>query len=208
MKSLLLFLALSSVLGCDKQSSTAANKIRVSVETPLELSPKDLGIEKHRFHAFPQSDEVAIFRSKYRSRINPLQRQTYDQIFWTNKGQVAEDIVITPLSFYLGYPEPQNNSPEQQFRDSWRLRAGGFGYDINEFTFLQSNWTSSDERSTGKVVYTKDCVAKPEDLVFEFEMFVLPISEAKRIHPQLEVEREKGTGSWKAAFVVAGDADK
>lgn len=199
--TLLLFVCLFA--GCNKQVDIGANIRTISVKACLELSPGDLRIQKDRFTAFPKPEEVAIFRSRKRSRLTPNQNQTYDQIYWTNGGQAEEDLVIAPLSFYLGYPpEPEDDSREQLFRDSWRLQAGGFGFDIKEYTFVSSNWSSSAERATGKVVYTKNNVTQSEDLVFEFEMFVLPLSEAKKLHPRLEEKNEKGTTSWKAAFLL------
>jgi len=197
--------------GCDKPNDVNSSSQTISVKTCEELSPKDLGIQKQRYVAFPKPEEVAIFRSRMRSQLEPAQNQTYDQIHWTNGGQATIDVVIAPLSFYLGYPEPEANSREQLFRDSWRLQAGGYGYNIKEYTFVESHWSSSAERATGRVAYTKNNVTKSEDLVFEFEMFVLPISEAKRIHTELEkseAKLEKGTTSWQAAYLLNEEAEQ
>lgn len=211
MKHLASLFLLSFLAGCGKQSANDDQSRSVSVESSQQLAPKDLGIQKQRFVAFPKPQEVAIFRSSIRSLLEPHQNRIYDQIHWTNGGQAANDVVIAPLSFYLGYPEHEANDREQLFRDSWRLQAGGFGYDIKEYTFVESGWSSSDERATGKVIYTKNHVTESEDLVFEFEMFVLPISEARRIHPNLEklgTKIEKGTTSWQAAYLVNEEAQQ
>ena len=196
--------------GCNKQADVDSTSKTISVKASEELSPKDLGIQKQRFIAFPKADEVAIFRSRNRSQLRPNQNQTYDQIHWTKGCQATIDVVLARLSFYLGYPEPEASNRERLFRDSWRLQAGGYGYDIKEYTFVESHWSSSSERATGRVVYTKNTVTKSEDLVFEFEMFVIPISEAKKIHPELEElgsKSEKGTTSWQAAYHLNEDAE-
>lgn len=205
--ALLIFVCLFS--GCNKRDDVDDRSRTISVKACQELSPSDLGIQKERFVAFPKPEEVAIFRSSKRSQLVPNQNQTYDQIYWTNGGQAEEDVMIAPLSFYLGYPaEPEDNSREQLFRDSWRLQAGGYGFDIKEYAFVRSDWSSSAERAIGRVVYTKNHVTNSEDLVFQFEMFVLPISEAKRLHPALEEKIEKGTSSWKAAFPLNEEAEQ
>ena len=204
--ALLIFVCLFT--GCNKRVDIDANTRTISVKACEELSPKDLRIQKDRVIAFPKPEEVAIFRSRKRSILAPDQNQTYDQIYWTNGGPAEVDVVIAPLSFYLGYPpEPEDNSREQLFRDSWRLQAGGYGFDIKEYTFVSSGWNNSIERATGKVVYTKNNITQSEDLVFEFEMFVLPFSEAKKLHPKLEEKTEKGTTSWKAAFLLKEEAE-
>jgi len=206
-----LFIAVFLSAGCNKRADVDSFSQTISVKACEELSPKDLGIQKQRFVAFPKPEEVAIFRSRNRSRLKPNQNQTYDQIYWTKGGQAKIDVVLAPLSFYLGYPEPEANNREQLFRDSWRLQADGYGYDIKEYKFVESHWSSSSERATGKVVYTKNNVTNSEDLVFEFEMFVLPISEAKRIHPELEKtesKMEKGTTSWQAAYLLNEEAEQ
>jgi len=214
-----LYLFIGAFVGCNSPTETKDESQSVSVTSSDDLSPKDLGITKQRFTSYPEPHEVAIFRSRNRSKREPQQNQTYDQIYWTNGGQATNDVVIAPLSFYMGYPEPEGNSREQLFRDSWHLQAGGYGYDIKQYTFVESSWSSSTERATGKVVYTKNNVTKSEDLIFEFEMFVLSIPEAKRLHPELknlEAKIKKGTTSWQAAYhlneeaeqVGAGDAEE
>ena len=150
--------------GCDKRADTDSSSQTISVKACEELSPKDLGIQKQRFVAFPKAEEVAIFCSRNCSQLKPHENQTYDQIYWTKGGQAKIDVVLAPLSFYLGYPEPEANDRELLFRDSWRLQAGGFCYDIKEYTFVESHWSSSSERATGKVVYTKNNVTKSQDL--------------------------------------------
>jgi hypothetical protein len=209
MKYILLSLSICCLSACNKQSHGDNLARGVSVEDSQELSPKDLGIEKHRFTASPKAGEVAIFRSSDRSRLDPHQHRTYDQIYWTNGGVAEATVVIAPLSFYLGFPESDIDNKEQAFRDSWRLRAGGYGYDVKNYTFASSAWNHSDVRASGKVVYTKNAVTPSEDLVFEFEMFVLPIEEAKKIHPELagmEAKIRKGETSLRASYVVHEDA--
>lgn len=212
MRNFALSISVCLFMGCNKRPDVDSPHQTVSVGECNELSPNDLGIEKRRFTAFPKSDEVAIFRSKKRSQLDPDQSQTYDQIYWTNGEKATSDVVLAPLSFYLGYPEPEANNREQLFRDSWRLRAGGYGYDIKEYTFAGSSWNSSSERATGKIVYTKNNVTKSEDLVFEFEMFVLPISEATKIHPELKKNWESRmdipTTSWQAAYFLNEKAEQ
>ena len=183
----------------------------MSLNTCEELSPNDLGIQKQRLVAFPKPEEVVIFRSRIHSKVEPPQNLTYDQIHWTKGGEARIDVVIAPLSFYLGYPEPETNSREQLFRDSWRLRAGGYRYTIKDYTFIGSHWGSSAERTTGRFTYTKNYVTKSEDLVFEFEMFVMPISKAKLIHPELEewdAKIENGTTLLQAAFILNEEAEQ
>ena len=62
-----------------------------------------------------------------------------------------------------------------------------------------SNWDGCLHQNT---------VTKSKDLIFEFEMFVLPISEAKRLHPELEkleTKIEQGATSWNAAYHLKED---
>lgn len=172
----------------------------VEVSAHEFLSPKDLNIEKMRFTATPAPVQVAIFRSSHRSATDRWDHETYDQIMWTNGEETHKDVIIAPRSFYIDFPDPEVKTSENVFRDSWRLHAGFYSYDINDYGFVSSNWTSSDIEATGEVIYTKNTKAETEDLVFKFRMFVVSLEEAKRIHPELKIDHDEGTTSWSAAY--------
>jgi hypothetical protein len=173
---------------------------RVSVEKCDTLAPHDLGIEKRRFKATPKPDEVAIFRCRWEDKQTPGMKMSFDQIYWANGEPVYEDLVIVPLSFYLGYPPENQEDPE--FRDSWRVSAGNFNRDVKEYAFIGSNYTSGVGTANGKAVYSKNRKARSEDLIFTFEMFVMSFEDAKKLHPEIAGNMEKGTASWKAALLT------
>ena len=187
---------------CQKEPQKQQDEHKMSVKNYPYLEPSDLNIQKRRFSATPKSNEVAIFRYEEESKLKPSQHKVYDQIMWTNGKEAHIDVVIAPLSFYLDYPESETEDPETFFRDSWRLQAGLAGYVIKDYTFLRSNWTFSQLKAEGSVVYTKKNRTKSEDLVFKFSMFILSLEEAKKLHPKLDIERDQKTYSWEAAFLV------
>jgi hypothetical protein len=195
------------VCSCDEKSPDDSKEV-VSVATHDFLSPEDLSIQKQRFTARPNRDQVAIFRSSHRSAIDPLDYRTFDQIMWSNGEEVHKDVIIADRTFYVDFPEPEIKTPENIFRRSWRLWAGGYSYDINDYGFVRSKWTGTDSDATGELVYTKKTKSKTEDLVFNFRMFILSLEEAKELHPELNVEREEGTTRWQAAFLVNTDAEQ
>lgn len=199
----LLLPAILLLSACDRNPPPDLANRRASLETATTLAPQDLGIEKRRFRIVPGPGQVAVFRSKQRSRLETFDRRAYDQIQWTNGKEAVQDVVIAPLSFYLGTPKPKDDAEARQFRDSWRLRAGGFGCDIDEYTFVRSGWSTSQERLQGKVIYTKDIDLKTEDLVFEFEMFVISLDDAVKLYPDLDLEEQKKYKDyWKISFLA------
>jgi hypothetical protein len=185
---------------CNKREFSSLNSRMLSVETCSTLAPSDLRIEKRRFKAKPNPDEVAIFRCRCEDKEKPGMSLSLDQIYWANGIEVHEDLVIAPLSFYLGYPPENQDKP--QFRDSWRLSAGNFNRDVNEYSFIGSKYASSLEKVTGKAVYSKNLDARTEDLVFTFEMFVMSFEDAKNRYPEIAANMGKGTASWKAVFLT------
>ncbi|MDP0491182.1 MAG: hypothetical protein Q7Q71_09065 [Verrucomicrobiota bacterium JB023] len=121
---------------------------------------------------------------------------------WTN-GEVAhKDVVIADRTFYVDFPEPNPKTAENIFRRSWRLWAGGYSYDINDYAFVRSSWSHSDAEAVGEIVYTKKTDSETEDLVFNFRMFIVSLKEAKALHPELEIDNEQGTTRWEAAYLV------
>ncbi|WP_367874401.1 hypothetical protein [Luteolibacter sp. Populi] len=196
-------LALAGVvfLGMRDGSAKAGAPAQGSTEV---LSPKDLGIAKHRFSARPGANEVAIFRTRYHSALDPLEKMTFDQIYFTNGDLAVADVIIAPMSFYRDQPEQTEKTAETLFRDSWRLRAAGFNYEVKDFTFLRSGFGPNGfgGNSTGELVYTRNRTLKSEDLVFHFEMIVMSLEKAKKLHPKLESEVQSLTGPWAAAYVL------
>ena len=192
---------------CDKNSPEEREQV-VSVAEYEFLSPEDLSIQKQRFTARPNLDQVEIFRSSRRSAIDPHDYQTYDQIMWTNGEEAHKDVIIADRSFYVDFPEPETKTSENIFRRSWRLWAGGYSYDINDYGFVRSSWSGTGTEATGEIVYTKKTKSKTEDLVFNFRMFIVSLEEANALHPELNVEREEGTTSWEAAYLVNETAEQ
>ncbi len=190
---------------CDKLPWADTTGI-VSESVHEFLSPGDLGIVKRRFTATPAPEQVAIFRSSHHSATDRFDHTTYDQIMWKNGEETHTDVIITPRSFYVDFPEPEIKTSENIFRDSWRLHADGYRYDINGCRFVSSNWANSSSLATGQIVYTKNSKTMSEDLKFEFRMFIVSLEEAKRIHPELKVNYKKGTTSWSAAYHVDEEA--
>ena len=193
------------VCSCDKNSQEE-HESAVSVGEYEFLAPEDLSIEKQRFTARPNHDQVAIFRSSHRSAIDPHDHQTYDQIMWTNGKEAHKDVIIADRTFYVDFPEPETKTSENIFRRSWRLWAGGYSYDINDYGFVRSSWSGSSTEAVGEIVYTKKTKTKTEDLVFNFRMFIVSLEEAKALHPELNIKREEGTTSWEAAYLVNENA--
>ncbi len=189
------------VCSCDKKSPEEPEQ-GISVAKHEFLAPEDLNIQKQRFTARPNQDQVAIFRSSHRSAIDPLNHQTYDQIMWTKGEEAHKDVVIADRTFYVDFPEPEPQTSENRFRRSWRLWAGGYSHNINDYGFVRSSWGSKGTEATGQIVYTKNTESKTEDLIFNFRMFVVSLEEAKTLHPELDVEREEGTTGWEAAYLV------
>lgn len=185
---------------CERE--VESEPLGLSVTRSEHLAPEDLGIQKMTFRAHPSADEVAIFRSSFSSRTEPPHRQTYDQIYYDPENPVEVDLVIAPLSFYVGYPEPEPATRENAFWDSWKIRADKFSYDVIDYCFVGSTFSSLQERSVGEIVYSKNSVSHTKDLQINFEMFTLSLEEAVRLHPELKESREKGTVSWGAAFLV------
>ncbi len=206
------------VCSCDKNSqeereqSIAAHQYEIDAQGERQksvsvgayefLAPEDLNIEKQRFTARPNKNQVAIFRSSHRSAIDPHDHLTYDQILWTGGDEAHKDVIIADRTFYVDFPQPDPLTGENIFRRSWRLWAGGYSYDINDYGFVRSSWDSSDTEATGEIVYTKKTSSKTEDLVFNFRMFIVSLEEAKTLHPELNIERKEGTISWEAAYHV------
>ncbi|MGJ8723474.1 MAG: hypothetical protein ACSHYB_02865 [Roseibacillus sp.] len=187
------------VSSCEKQSPEPSNEV-VSVAKHKTLAPEDLNIQKQRFTARPNQNQVAIFRTENSSTIKPFRNRTYDQIMWANGDEVHKDVLIADRSFYVDFPEPENQTSENLFRRSWRLWAGGYNYDIDDYAFVRSSWKSSTTEATGEVVYTKKSKTMSEDLVLNFRMFIVSLDEAKKLHPELDIERDEDTTSWEAAY--------
>ena len=221
MKSIILIITVTFVLvACEKSSN--GEKIKsgdgeVRRFTSEVLTPKDLGIQKECFAASPSSDQVAIFRVEHINRLNPKRHKIYDQIFWEKNGrEVVVDVVIVPLSFYVGTPEIAKSSPETFDRDSWNLRAGIYSQVITEYSFLGSSFGSGGSNfsvqglgmdakigtshARGEIAYTKNIKTESKDLEFKFMMFVVSLEDAKKMHPKLDIDPDETTSSWKAAY--------
>jgi len=103
----------------------SSNKPAVENNVSNILSPKDLNIDKQQFLARPSAKEVAIFRVETINHLDPRFSRSYDQIFWRKTGQTVEvNVVIAPLSFYIGYPSSDLEDEKTFFRDSWNISAG------------------------------------------------------------------------------------
>jgi len=204
----LLISAIPFLSGCDKGPPAASSSHGFKVENAPSLTPQDLGIEKRQLRAMPGPGEVAVFRARRVSRLEPHEQMTLDHIQWTNGKEAIETVLIAPLSFYLGYPDSKGAPKEAQFRDSWRMRAGHLNHDINDHCFLKSEWNTYGDRAEGKVAYTKNFVTQSEDLVFEFGMFVISLAEAGKRYPDLDLKGKKDiNGSWKAVFQIDPKGD-
>lgn len=181
------------------------------------LSPRDLGIQKESFIARPAATQVAVFRVEHINRLEPKYHRIYDQIYWRKHPEdVVVDVVIAPLSFYLDKPEADTSRPETFFRDSWKLRAGSYRYDVTEYAFVESSFGClsshlsirglgvgvelGDSYAEGEIFFTKNTETQSKDLEFRFSMFVLSLEDAKELHPELDVERKDSTFSWAAAY--------
>ena len=154
----LLLPAILLLSACDKGPAPDTSRREFSVTNAPSLTPQDLGIEKRLLRVVPGPGEVAVFRAKRASRLEPHEQMTLDHIQWTNGKEAIESVLIAPLSFYVGYPESKDVPKEAQFRDSWRLRAGNLNHDINDYGFQKSEWQTYGDRIEGKVVYTKNSV--------------------------------------------------
>ena len=196
-----LFLILISV-SCKRHEKEIDVPKKIESVSSDTLSPKDFGINKYSFVARPSEKEVAVFRTRTKNRLKPYEDQVYDQIFWrSDSKEVQVDVVVVPRSFYIGYPEYEELTEENSFRDSWRLSAGLFHYDIDEYSFETSNFSTSEQKVNGNIVYTKNSKTRTKDLEFTFDLFIITLEEAKAMHPELEKDRKVGTTSWNAAFL-------
>lgn len=183
------------------------------------LSPSDLGIQKQSFVARPTAKQVAIFRVEHINRLEPKYRRIYDQIYWKKEGdEVVVNVVIAPLSFYVGTPESDGDRPATFFRDSWNLRAGSYRHDVTEYSFVGSSFGSGNTNlsirglglsakigssyAQGEIVYTKNSETESKDLEFKFTMFVVSIEDAKKMHPKIDINPDETTTSWKAAYFL------
>ena len=131
---LLLIVLLFATFGC--QEKKAQRDEIVTVKEEEYLSPKDLNIQKHRFTASPSAREVAILRTSLSDRLKPGRNMVFDQILWSAQKDVQKDVVIASRSFYLDRIEPEVYSPETAFRDRWRIQAGGFLHDVDDYSFV------------------------------------------------------------------------
>ncbi len=179
-------------------------KVNASRESYPYLSPEDFGIQKNRLSITPQSGQVAVLRYVRENNKEEHDQFIFDQIKWTNGEQVHWDVIEAPLSFYNGY-QVVGESREEQFRDSWRLKAGYLSEVIIDYHFLESSWSSSEVEVIGRMAYSKNTVTKSEDLVCHFRLFVLSLEEAKKLHPELDVERDEGVRQWSAAFTLTAE---
>ena len=201
MKSICLtLLSIFAIVSC-KENTQELNSHRVDRFSSDILRPKDLNIQKETFVAHPSEGEVALFRTEVINSLRPDQNIVYDQISWNNKGEkVFKDVVISARSYYIDYPEEVPNTEENIFRDSWRLRAGMYRYDVNEYSFLGSKFSSKGDEVTGQIAYTKKTKSKTKDLEFKFKMLIISLEEAMKMHPELDIERDEGVNSWDGAF--------
>jgi len=220
MKPSIILIITAGIVSCKNTDNSISNPDKPAVEHNKSniLSPKDLNIDKQQFLARPSDKQVAIFRAETINNIDPRFSQSYDQIFWRKNGQEVEvNVVVAPLSFYNGYPEPDKEDEKTFFRDSWSISAGMFSYDVEEFSFVSSAYGSSNlslsleaenfesgiERSTatGEIAYSKNSDTHSKDLEFKFTMFILSLEEAKKMHPELKIECDDSTTSWNAAYI-------
>lgn len=201
---------------CKSQNGDHAS---VRHESSEVLTPDDLGIKKESFIARPKADEVAIFRVEKLDRLKPEMSMIYDQIFWRSElDDVVVDVVIAPLSFYVGKPESDSEDPETFFRDSWSLSAGMYRIDVEDYSFVGSSFGSGHEWikikgmgleagtesafAKGDLSFTKHSMTKSKDLEFKFRMFIISLEDAKKMHPELDIERSENETGWSAAYML------
>ena len=204
----LTILSIFATVSC-KEKTEETDICRIDRFSSDVLTPKDLNIQKETFVAQPSEKEVAIFRTELINSLKPYQNLIYDQISWNNKGEkIFKNVVISARSYYIDYPEEIPKTEENIFRDNWRLRAGMYRYDVNDYSFLGSEFSSSGDQANGQVAYTKKTKSKTKDLEFKFKMFIVSLEEAKKIHPELDVVRDEGTNSWQAAFFYDNETNQ
>jgi hypothetical protein len=205
-------------------SSISSNTPKVDCKESNILTPGDLGIDKQTYTAHPNADEVAIFRVERIDNLEPRFNMIYDQLFWVrDQKEVSVNVLLAPMSFYKGYPEPEKDQEgnileESIFRDSWKLQAGMFSHDIDKYTFLNSSHSSGrldtslkiagfdstfqTSTASGDLVYTKNSQTKTEDLVFKFTMFIVSLEQAHQLHPEFDPKIDESTNSRNSAFIL------
>lgn len=198
----LFFLLLSvnclSISSCKKLGSSSGGP---RVKAHDTLSPSDLDIEKYRFTARPSKTEVAIFRTYVKTPEYPP-GITYDQISWRGDGsEVHQDIVIIPRELYADFPQPDPKTAENIFRSRWRFRAGSYRYSIDDYATVggSSSWGDHSDAEFERI-YTLNTKTKSHDLVFNCRMFIVPLVEAERIHPELKKISRKDIQLWEASY--------